>query len=148
MVLQSLVLALLPLGGMEGLPEATARACLPHVLEAAGWAVALMVDAIAAGMGRRPSTEPPVCRWSLLQASVSLWKGSFEGCSVRPGPVTLTQPLWACLEHVAGTVRKAAVLAYCFSVRVGPLLPSQTDGEAGLAGRHFIGFGKSAIQSH
>ncbi len=65
------MLALLPLGGMQGLPGATARACLPHVQEAAGWAVALMVDATAAGMGRMPSTEYPRHQRSLLQASVS-----------------------------------------------------------------------------
>ncbi len=39
------------------LPAATARACLPHWLEAAGWAVALMSDAAAAAMGRLPATQ-------------------------------------------------------------------------------------------
>ncbi len=42
---------------VDFLPLATTRACLPHWLEAAGWAVALMSDATAAAMGRLPATQ-------------------------------------------------------------------------------------------
>ncbi len=38
------------------LPAATARSCLPHWLEAAGWATALVSDATAAAVGRLPAT--------------------------------------------------------------------------------------------
>ncbi len=55
---QVLVMSLVPRKDYAAsLPAATARACLPHWLEAAGWAVALMSDAAAAAMGRRPATQ-------------------------------------------------------------------------------------------
>ncbi len=41
----------------SSLPTATALSCLPYWLEAAGWAVGLRSDAVAAGMGRLPATE-------------------------------------------------------------------------------------------
>ncbi len=54
---QALVQSLLPKTKYaDSLPAATARSCLPHWLEAAGWAAALMSDAAAAAMGRLPST--------------------------------------------------------------------------------------------
>ncbi len=61
---QALVQSLLPTTEhVDPLPAATARSCLPHWLEAAGWAAALMSDATAAAMGRLHSTrrgEAPV----------------------------------------------------------------------------------------
>ncbi len=53
--LQGLVLQLLPTECWESLPAATARACAPHWLAAAGWLAALMLDATAAAMGRLPA---------------------------------------------------------------------------------------------
>ncbi len=39
-------------------PAATALACLPYWMETAAWAAALLSDAMAAAMGRLPSSEP------------------------------------------------------------------------------------------
>ncbi len=51
----------------DSLPAATARSCLPHWLEAAGWAAALMSDATAAAMGRLPSTRREEASLHIMQ---------------------------------------------------------------------------------
>ncbi len=52
------------------LPAATARACLPHWLEAAGWLAGLLSDATAAAMGRLPATPRTGGRRSVIDMAV------------------------------------------------------------------------------
>ncbi len=104
-LLQPLMLQMLLLGDASALAVSTARACLPHWMEAAAWVVALATDATAAHMGRLPSSKlPPKPRSMVAEVGTvrAVWRLTHEPrhqtptcltiCLVLKAPLTLRMP--------------------------------------------------------
>ncbi len=96
--LQKLVLVLLVPDEWASLPVATARACAPYWLEAAGWLVELLSDATAAAMGRLPATKRSTAVYrSTLDVVVSVV--AYWGRCMQPGLHPWSRvAAWSCCE--------------------------------------------------
>ncbi len=127
--LQGLVLVLLPAEYCDTLPAATALACAPHWLEAAGWLVALLSDATAAAMGRLPAAQRPEHPRSLLgeTASTGMEQGLMR---LRPMPFLCTMPPFYNVPTLFQGCRQ--FIEYSPSVSLDLLHPA--DGSGGVTG--------------
>ncbi len=96
----------------DSLPAATARACLPHWLEAAGWAAALMSDATAAAMGRLPSTRREGVPMHALQWVGFLPAMTLSGNRDFPVPYTISGG-WCCHASTARPGARTFPCTHC-----------------------------------
>ncbi len=131
-VRQALVLGvIMKVEDAHACPAATARSCLPHWLEALGWAVALMSDAAAAAMGRLPATPRNAYR-PYSNIDIAVWFPRIAG--IPPGATGMRTVAAKAYAGVAYELLRFTPRALgCTAARCPPWMPCSPAAAPGTA---------------